>query len=241
MTKITYIDHSGFAVVSPAAILVFDYFRDPANVIHRILENYPGLPVFFFVSHHHADHFNPAIFNLAQNRKPTYILSYDIESKHVIDKGMQVAYMAPGDNIDSLPGGIAVKAYKSTDAGVSFVVTMPDGSRIFHAGDLNDWRWSKESSDADVRKADEMFQTIVGRIAADNPHINIAMFPVDLRQDMDAARGARIFLDKIQVDNFFPMHINGRAEDACDFKAYNPRPEVTKCFCLARPGEHKEI
>ncbi|MDE6153798.1 MAG: MBL fold metallo-hydrolase [Muribaculaceae bacterium] len=81
MEKITYLDHSGFAVVTPTAILVFDYYRDPAHSLKKVLHEYPSRPVIFLVSHHHEDHFNRDIFDLAQDHKRTYVLSNDIESK----------------------------------------------------------------------------------------------------------------------------------------------------------------
>ena len=51
-----------------------------------------------------------------------------------------------GDVLENLPGDIKVKAYGSTDAGVSFLVTTSGGRKIFHAGDLNDWHWQDDSS-----------------------------------------------------------------------------------------------
>ncbi len=234
-------DHSGFVVVVPTAILVFDYYRDPSHVLKKSLEENPDLPVVFFVTHHHADHFNPTIFDLAQNRKRTFVLSDDIESKHVIQKGMQVAYMTPGDTIENIAGSLTVRAFDSTDAGVSYVVETPDGKTVFHAGDLNVWRWSETSDQRAVAKMDAKFEKIVGRIAERYPDITVAMFPVDERQHSDAQRGAAVFMKHVRVANFFPMHINGSAARACDFEQYCPTPGETKCYCLDRPGEQATI
>lgn len=241
MIKVHYMDHSGFVVVVPTAILVFDYYRDPAKVLRKELEANPDLPVVFFVTHHHADHFNPDIFDLAQNRDRTFVLSCDIESKHVIEKGMQVAYMTPGDTIENIAGSLLVRAFGSTDAGVSYVVQTPEGKTVFHAGDLNDWRWSEISDSREVARMDAEFEKIVNRIAEYYPELTVAMFPVDERQREDAQRGASIFMKKIKVDNFFPMHINGNADKACNFETYCPTPGVTKCYCLDRPGEHASV
>lgn len=234
-------DHSGFVVVVPTSILVFDYYRDPSHVLKKQLDTNPDLPVVFFVTHHHADHFNPDIFDFAQNRQRTFVLSYDIESKHVIQKGMQVAYMAPGDTIENIGGNLTVRAYGSTDAGVSYVVETPEGKTVFHAGDLNDWRWSELSDQREVAKMDAEFEKIVHRIAEQYPEMTVAMFPVDERQRSDAQRGAIIFMKAVKVDNFFPMHINGNTGQACDFEQYCPTPNETKCYCLNRPGEHASV
>ena len=64
MTKVTYLDHSGFAVQMPDVVLVFDYYRDPSHALQKILEANPQIPVVFFVSHRHEDHFNNSISRL---------------------------------------------------------------------------------------------------------------------------------------------------------------------------------
>ena len=73
MITVTYLDHSGFAVTTPTAIMVFDYYKDPDKKLEKVLASHPDpeIPVLFFVTHHHPDHFNTSIFELAQNRKRT--------------------------------------------------------------------------------------------------------------------------------------------------------------------------
>lgn len=236
MLKVTYLDHSGFAVTTPDVFLVFDFYKDPVKALHKLLDEYPEKPVVFFVTHHHPDHFNESIFELAQNHERTYVLSDDIHSQRVPKKGLQVAWMHAGDYIEDLPGGIAVRAYGSTDEGVSYGVTLPGGDVVFHAGDLNDWRWDEESTPEEVAKAERDFTTILHRIAQSMPVCRIAMFPVDARQGGNYTRGASLFLSTIKVDNFFPMHFWGESDKACMFAAYNPTPS-TQCHCLDRPGE----
>lgn len=236
MLKVTYLDHSGFAITTPDAVMVFDYYKDPDKKLEKTLSEAPGLPVVFYVSHHHPDHFNTSIFELAQDRKRTYVLSYDIFSKLVPEKGLSVAWMSPGDIIDRIPGTQKVQAYKSTDAGVAYAITLPDGHIIFHAGDLNDWHWGDVSTPAESQAAQAHFEKIVSRIAVDYPSMHVAMFPVDARMGTDFARGASIFLSKIKVDNFFPMHFWGEPQKACDFSSYLPKGCTTKCYCLDRPG-----
>lgn len=236
MIKVTYLDHSGFAITTPEAVMVFDYYKDPDKKLEKVLREAPDADVLFFVSHHHPDHFNTSIFELAQNRKRTYILSYDIFSKLVPDKGLSVAWMSPGDIIDRIPGTQKVQAFKSTDAGVAYAITLPDGHVIFHAGDLNDWHWGDVSTPSEVQAAQAHFEKIVSRVAEDYPKMHVAMFPVDARMGKDFARGASIFLSKVDVDYFFPMHFWGEPQKACDFTSYIPAGCKTKCECLDRPG-----
>lgn len=240
-TKVTYLDHSGFMVTLPGVVLVFDYYRDPSNSLKKELEKNPAAEVVFLVSHHHPDHFNNAIFDLAQNHKRLFVLSDDIFSKLVPDKGLSVAWMKADDPAQELPGGLSVRAFGSTDAGVSYAVTTSDGEVIFHAGDLNDWHWEAESTQHEVVKARNAFEKIVNRIAEEIPSMDVVMFPVDSRLGADAGRGAREFTQKIKVANFFPMHFFGKTDAACDFASYIATPDTTRCYCLDHPGHSAEI
>lgn len=240
MIKVTYLDHSGFALTTPDVIMVFDFYKDPVKALHKVLDEHPSLPVVFFVSHHHEDHFNESIFELAQNHQRCYILSRDVFSKNVPRTGIAVQYATPGDELEQLPGGIHVRVFGSTDAGVCYAVTLPDQNVVFHAGDLNDWHWNEESTEREIHKAEEEFNVILHRIAEAFPVMRIAMFPVDARQGKDFARGATMFLSAIKVDNFFPMHFFGEPQKACEFDTYNPTPS-THCYCLDKVGKSVDI
>lgn len=238
MLKVTYLGHSGFAVVTTTAILVFDYYTDKADVLKKVLDENKNLPVIFLVSHHHPDHFNPAIFNLAQNHTRAYVLSNDIKSKYV-PSDLAAAWVSPDDEIEQLPGRIDVKAFGSTDAGVSFLVTLPDGMTIFHAGDLNYWHWSKESTLEEVKIAYGRFVHIIRHLKSVAPDIDLVFFPVDPRLGQDYADGARLFLENINVKYFFPMHFWGDYKAGCDFEDY--MTDNTDSFCLHVDGESVEL
>lgn len=231
-------EHSGFVVVTPTAVLVFDYYRDPAHALVKTIREYPELPVIFFVSHHHPDHFNQQIFTLAQDREKMYVLSNDIFSR-VVHDDMPVAWMSPGDRYDRLPGDVSVTAYGSTDVGVSYLVTLPDGKTVFHAGDFNYWHWNAEATVDEVRKAYGRFVKIMHRIMEDVKTIDLVFFPVDPRLGQDYSDGARLFLENINVRYFIPMHFWGDYKAGCDFEDYTT--DNTESFCLHVPGESVEI
>lgn len=234
MNRVTFLDHSGFIVTTDDVIMVFDYYRDPSHSLKKVLDQNPDKPVVFFATHHHPDHYNKSIYELAQNHKRLYVLSNDIYPQNIPDT-LQVAGMSHGDIIEDILGGLTVKAYASTDSGVSFLVTTKTGEKIFHAGDLNDWHWQDESTMKEVEHANETYLKILNRIASETPSIDIAFFPVDIRQGSDFARGAREFLKAIKVKDFFPMHFNGDYHKACDTSAYGN--ETTDIHCLHTPGE----
>lgn len=237
--KITFLDNSGFMVEFPSLILVFDYYRDPAHAVVKALEHKPDVPVVFFVTHNHPDHFNTEIFNLGQSHRRLYVLSNDIPTREIHDD-MPIDWMSKGDYIEGLPGGISVRAFGSTDRGVSFLVTTPEGFRIFHAGDLNNWHWQDESTTREVEKAAEAFTVELNRIKEQMPAADVAFFPVDTRLGDNCAAGAVQFLSEIRVADFFPMHFKGSYEKACDFAAYRLPAAVadrTRLTCLHKPGE----
>lgn len=239
MTKVTYLDHSGFAVTTDDAILVFDYYRDPAHALHKLLSHHAELPVVFFATHRHPDHFNPSIFEMAQDRRRVYVLSNDIRPQY-IPSNLAVQGMSHGDVVEDLPGCKRVKAYGSTDVGISFFVTLTDGTTVFHAGDLNLWHWKDQYTDRQVVKAGEKFDRVLNQIKSEVSEIDIVMFPVDPRQGTDFAEGAHRFLNAVKVKHFFPMHFWGEYHEACDFPAYAP-DDATQYHCLHTPGHSVDL
>ena len=236
---ITYLDNSGFMVEFPKVILIFDYYRDPAHCVVKTLEHKPDVPVIILVTHNHRDHFNTDIFNLGQSHRRLYVLSNDIPVREIHDD-MPIDWMSRGDIIEGLPEGIKVHAFGSTDAGVSYLVVFPEGDTIFHAGDLNLWHWDEENTPREVEKARSLFTTELNRISESIAAVDVAFFPVDVRQGTNCAAGAEKFLSAIAVKNFFPMHFKGSYEQACDFANYRLPPEVserTTMHCLHKPGD----
>ena len=239
--RITYLAHSGFMVTTPDVIMVFDYYRDPSHSVVKTLEKNPDTPVIFFVSHHHPDHYNPEIFNLGQNHKRVYVLSNDVEARDTNSR-LAIQGMSPGDIVEDLTGGVSVRAYNSTDAGVAFAVKTGEGKTIFHAGDLNNWHWNEESTPAEVAKANAAYEKVLHRIAEDNKSFDVAFFPVDTRQGRDFAVGATEFVEAVQVADFFPMHFDGNYMVACDFGVYPFHTKVDTTFhCLHDPGQSIEL
>ena len=239
--RITYLAHSGFMVQTDDVIMVFDYYRDPSHSVVKALRHNQEKPVVFFVSHGHPDHFNHEIFNLAQDHKRVYVLSNDVLVRET-DPSLAIQGMSVGDEVDNLPGGICVKAYGSTDKGVSFRVTLKNGRTLFHAGDLNLWHWNEESTEREVAEAPAEFRKELGRIAEENKKLDVVFFPVDLRQGKDFALGAVEFTEAIKVSDFFPMHFDGDAQIACDFGVYPFHNQVDTTFhCLRDPGQSIKI
>ncbi len=204
---IRYIGNSGYSASLQKHFLLFDYFfgRFPGSEINAF--KYPTV----FASHSHSDHFNKKIFTLAdKNPSVRFYLSDDIKAMH-----SNAVHMKPGDIRKEKD--IEVFAFGSTDIGASFAI-MCEGITIFHAGDLNLWSWKKESTEAEIKEAYDMFETEINKIALQFEDFDIAFFPVDPRMQKDYDEGAQIFLERFNVTHFFPMHFGTKTKAAKDFK-----------------------
>ena len=200
--KITYLDHSGFAVDLGDKLLIFDYYRGelPAGTSDRKL--------YVFSSHAHYDHFQKKIFTWSRDRDVTYILSKDIRKNAAAKKapGEGVYYLAPRQELTL--DGLSVRTLRSTDAGVAFLVET-EGKTIYHAGDLNWWHWEEES-----RVYNEMmkrnYRYEIGKI--EGQAIDVAFVPLDPRQEEQYYWGMDYFMKHTDTKVVFPMHMWGHYE-----------------------------
>ena len=139
--ELTYLDHSGFVVELAEDLLVFDYYRDPAQKMPEFLTKQKRIWV--FSSHWHPDHFVASIADWEKHVN-AYILSDDIRKKGGLSgvAESKIRYCKPYQKIEFEE--MTITTFGSTDAGVSFLVETEERS-IFHAGDLNRWHWTGES------------------------------------------------------------------------------------------------
>ena len=257
MVRITYVWHDCFVVETESAVLVFDYWLDVGGRSSTV----PGVlrsagtdkPIYVLVSHGHKDHYNPSVFLWASEfRDVRYVVSRDVMKRirHVVsetsvysgpkvDPG-RVTALRPGECFSA--GGVVIAAFRSTDIGNSYVVEA-DGRRFFHAGDLNAWIWKDESTESEISEALKTYESILDKIVSKYPEFDMAMFPVDSRLGTDYFTGAKIFLEKICVRHFFPMHFGlGDTSDeqmkyqldAADVRNY-ANPSHGECICLQAP------
>lgn len=192
--KITYLHHSGFTVETDECIMVFDFYQGNLTL--------PNKKTYVFVSHMHPDHYNPEIFAWQKERSDIkYILGFDlIGDAHIPCERGNITFVSPDQEIQI--GTLNVKAYGSTDEGVSFLVRC-DGVSIFHAGDLNWWYWAEETP-AENMIAEQGFRSEIAKIKEEC--IDIAFFPVDPRLEQNYNLGAELFINAIGPSYFIPMH-----------------------------------
>lgn len=260
MVEVIYVWHDCFVVRSESSSLVFDFWKDPLSEGDPLFLDRldPSKPLYVFVSHHHKDHLNRDIFGWISRFPEIYfILSKDTVRmcRHILSPSS--VYKGPKPERDRYtelkPGmefstdALHVRAFGSTDIGNSYVVEC-DGLRIFHAGDLNAWVWTEDSTPGEIRMAINNFQAKLNEIkkylqtAEDGGEIDICMFPVDSRIGGKYYTGAKMFLEQVYVKRFFPMHfgLGDDAErerhrlDAARFDLY-ANPSRGECIALQAP------
>lgn len=228
--KITYIHHSCFALETENAALIFDYYTES-----KALEKIIGVKnqIYVFSSHNHGDHFNPEIFNWAKiNKNIKYILSDDI-AKMSIQPSEDTLFLSEGEIFED--GNISVKAYGSTDCGISFLVDVC-GKSVFHAGDLNNWHWNEQVPPDEANIYSNAFLQKLKALKLERSSINIVMFPVDPRLGRDYFMGAEQFLNEIETELFIPMHFWGNFKKANSFEPVAARYGA-QFFTISKTGD----
>lgn len=201
MMNITYIHHSGYLVELDHTLLLFDYVGGPLPRLN------PEKKLVIFSSHRHEDHFDPMIFDLAESCQDVrFVLSDDIWKKRVPSPLLgQTDFVKPGMEL-ALPEGwnVKLRTYRSTDEGVAFFVES-ENHTVYHAGDLNDWRWEGEP-DSWNNNMHANYIKELKQMQADGIMPEAAMVPVDGRLEQWFYLGLQEFMDFVGAQMIFPMH-----------------------------------
>ena len=231
IVDVTYYVHSGFSCAIDGNFFIFDYWRgqDPEELEgHDLtvekLKNYKN--VYVFITHSHPDHFDPIVYEWYKELPVNYIVSYEMPI------GSRGKRMNPGDTY-KISELIQVKAFDSTDLGVSYLLSYED-INIFHAGDLNFWHWREESTAQEIDEAEVQFKNAMEPIKKEN--IDIAFFPVDPRQGRLFDAGANYFLMSVKPRLMIPMHFWQKNEIAVEF-ARRSRSRDSEVLAMTKPGE----
>lgn len=202
---IYHLYHSGVLIEMNDTVLIFDYYYDIPLPGKEGLEaavvdpSYlKGKKVYVFVSHRHSDHYHPLIFDWQKKVKDIkYILSSDIEVKK---RGQHITFMKKYQ--ERVINGIKVRTYGSTDQGLSYLLEIKDLC-IYHAGDLNCWKWSDFSLEKQLQEERE-FKNEVARIK--DEVVDIAFIPVDPRLGENYYLAAEYFAQAIEPKLLVPIH-----------------------------------
>ena len=217
--KIYYIHHSCFIIESKSAFLIFDYYKtkpykenfdfDFKDLISQIMQS--DKAVYIFASHSHNDHYNSEILTWSKNKSNVYyILSDDIKIYYHIER---CYFLKPNQEI--IINNIKINTFGSTDSGISFMTNL-DNKNIFHAGDLNWWKWDDDTP-SEEKEMESAFKSIINDIVNLNINIDIAFFPVDKRLEENFMCGGEFFIEKLSPKIFIPMHFWDNFNTTTDF------------------------
>lgn len=214
MFETVYLGHSGFFVETKSAMMLFDYYKGDVSFIER---KPADKPLFVFVSHAHADHFEPKIFALPSlHRRTEFLLSFDTAGNAAIPQDANIRLLS-SDLCYDIPGLGTVQTLCSTDEGVAFLVKTPDAT-LFHAGDLHWWDWPGEDAGwlADQERG---FRGELMKIVEEP--IDAAFVVLDDRLGENFAKGLSLFLSLCRAKYVFPMHFWKDRRVIERFKALN--------------------
>lgn len=223
-SEIYHLFHSGAAVRFKDKLFVFDYFKDEpqqekalASALEKGIireESFKNIEeAYIFVSHSHHDHYNKVIFEWEKYcDQVNYILAAEVEPEPEIKSKENLHLMEKDEELKLK--NVNISSYGSTDEGVSFLVELDDFS-IFHAGDLNWWKWKKFSAKVQKREARE-YKREVDKLKG--KQIDIAFVPVDPRLEEHYYLAGEYFINEIKPALFIPIHFGDNYEVTKFFK-----------------------
>lgn len=227
--KVTFLHHSSFLAELEHTIFLFDYFNGSRVNGYHFTGVIPQCDTekefYVFASHKHQDHFDMDVLKLAElYEKIHFIFSKDCKmssnflkkhgySTEIMDK---ITYVSSAKKYET--GDIRFHTLASTDAGVAYCISA-EGKHIYHAGDLNWWYW-EGAGDLVNGRMERDFKREMRKIQ--NEHFNLAFVPLDPRQEQDAFKGFGYFMQNVDADHVFPMHM---WQDYSLIEAYKKRTD----------------
>lgn len=243
MKKITYISHSGFVVELDKVCMLFDYWKEE-------LPEFPAdKALIVFSSHHHPDHYNPQIWELAKKYENVYyVLGSDIivseedkEQYGITEEIWARTLVVKGNKHFELQAekgecseAVIIDTMHSTDEGVAFYVTC-EGQEIFYAGDLHLWKWPGE--DPNINDFMQMsFEKRTKFLQGKQP--DLAFVLIDPRLEHYMFEGLDYYLSIMEPKIIIPMHIWDRYDLIQEYKLSRAgQPLIDRIVDVADKGQ----
>ena len=211
---VTFVHHSCFVVETKERVLIFDYFKDGNVKEYHFTGVLPEFdktkPLYVFASHFHQDHFDLEILRWAGVYADIhYILSKDIKlsDRYLERNGIspsvkeKITFVHPLKTYEV--DDMRIKTLRSTDSGVAFLIKT-EGKCIYHAGDLNLWKWEGAGDLVNGKEARD-YKREINRLSDET--IDVAFVPMDSRQKKYAMEGMQYFMEHVDAKAIFPMHM----------------------------------
>ena len=262
--KITYLYHSGFLLEWERCYWLFDYYRGAVPPLDG------EKSLFVFSSHSHADHFNPAVFALAQ-RYPhvTYVFSNQIrqacrrlgrDPRGISLSAQQIEQVCGSPQTG---GAARVPVPEIQFLTVRTDAELPDGSGgqiLVHTLQSTDCGCAfvlTYEGRTVYHAGDLHWWTWPGESEAENRKmaadykkemeylagrtLDLAFTPLDPRQEQDYALGMRYLLGQSRVRHVFPMHFLDNFSICDQYLSEYGAPEQTEFHRISRCGQSWEL
>ena len=225
-----YTEHSGWAVKTANHLLVFDYFKpDPAPDQPAMANGWivpaaiKDLPVAVFISHSHADHYSPAVFDWRKEIKNiTYIAGFKPEGKD--------GYQLLATHEKHVINGMEIIPIESNDSGQGYFVKVDDVT-IFHPGDHANRQ----------RDFSGPFCKEIDFLADQGLKADILFAPVSgcgFGDIVAVKKGDYYVMDRLAARHVFPMHAQGNPLQYQQFaKEAKDRGYDNTIHCTEFPGD----
>ncbi len=204
-----YTGHSGWAIKTEKNLLIFDYWKrnaisDTPSLMNGAIdpEEIKGLNVSVFISHDHADHYMPAVFDWKDKvTKINYYTGFTPKDKN----GYKFLKPQKTWKLD----GMEVTTIESTDTGVAFLVKV-DGLVIYHSGDHANMK----------RDMSGKFKPTTDYLASLGLTPDLYFAPVsgcNFRDKVSLKQGVYYTIKKMKPKAVFPMHGGSNTKSYIDF------------------------
>jgi len=212
--EIIYIHHNCFVLGLGSKTLLFDY-PDPSHLSQsaslEVIRRIKGTDLTVFISHCHADHFDPDIMHVTGSAaRCSYVVSDDVPDMFPGSVPDDALVVEPDQTYDFM--GMRIETLESNDLGVAYCIEAE--ARVYYGGDLADWSWEGQTRES-LAATRSFFQEAMERIA--ERAIDIAFVNLDAR--LPNLAGGLDFAQRIRPRIFTPMHAFGSIDYLGDHRA----------------------
>jgi len=220
--EIIYIHHNCFVLGLGRKTFLFDY-PDPSHLSQtasqEVIRRIEGTDLTVFISHCHADHFDPDIMHVTSNAaRCSYVVSDDVPDMFPGSVPDDALVVEPDQTYDFM--GMRIETLESNDLGVAYLIDAQ--ARIYHGGDLADWAWGNLPPES-LAAGRAFFRDALARLK--DRAIDVAFVNLDAR--LPNLGGGLEFALAVRPLFFVPMHAFGDIAYLGDHRAAIEAMHVT--------------
>jgi L-ascorbate metabolism protein UlaG (beta-lactamase superfamily) len=212
--EIVYIHHNCFILGLGRKTLLFDYpdpSHLPQNAALEVSRRIEGTDLTVFISHCHADHFDPDIMHVTDSAaRCSYVVSDDVPDMFPGSVPDDALVVEPDQTYEFMD--MRILTLESNDLGVAYLIE--DQATIYYGGDLADWAWDNLPRES-LAASRSFFRDALARLK--DRAIDVAFVNLDAR--LPNLAGGLEFALTVRPRIFAPMHAFGSIAYLGDHRA----------------------